>query len=286
MIIHQRFCSLITLLFFLHLSHTFCRITLTRSRYSLIFINNGACFAFIHSYMYVSLHMWLDQLPVDPCLVRLKLVSSAVTFWKTNKRTWTRPLGTSQPVSMLTVMWIVCVLVHVINIYHLCAAFLSPSSALTSRTWLTRCWWAEPWRLTCTTWLQRWRLCSTSSRPSVSRPPCPFFQSPFWVWPVFASQVTWCRSFTVSGSRRIPATSWSSTGSAPSSTAASWGSWRTRTRRCAPTSPPRTSTWSTCKHTRTRALTPSDRHSLFLDWFDCIWSDNPDVLITFQYSFT
>ena len=81
--------------------------------------------------------------------------------------------------------------------------------------------------------------------------------------PPFSSrQVTWCRSSTASGSRRIPATSWSSTGSAQSSTGGSCDSWRTRTWLYVPTSPPPTSTWSTFKHTHTHTplslpLTPS-----------------------------
>lgn len=61
-------------------------------------------------------------------------------------------------------------------------------------------------------------------------------------------QVTWCRSSTASGLRRIPATSWSSTESAPSSTEGSCDSWRTQTWLCAPTSLPPISTLSTSKH--------------------------------------
>lgn len=64
-------------------------------------------------------------------------------------------------------------------------------------------------------------------------------------------QVTWCRNSTASGSRRIPVTSWSSTGYAPSSTAGSCECWRTQTWLCAPTSLPLTSAWSISKPTTT-----------------------------------
>lgn len=71
-------------------------------------------------------------------------------------------------------------------------------------------------------------------------------------------QVTWCRSSTASGLRRIPATSWSLTESAPSFTEGSCDSWRTQTWLCAPTSLPPISTLSTSKHPHWALHTPTE----------------------------